>query len=562
MILKMHVNTHGWIASGHAALRRVKSGSGSNHDCMWCAMSVTAKHCKVVLVSLLGLAGSCAVEASTNGATMHSRTATAQAAVEAVVSNLGVKAAVATSNIGEVGKAAYRRTKIEYVDDVSVLRSECSLLNEWCMLDATGTLVRTVPVLQATALACAGAGVLRYGRDIAVLSRAFMDTDRNGFAALLSLAFGAADVKRINTWMDTVPGSGMAGGWNHRIKHGHDIAALVTVFKEHDAKGAAAWLTHVALRDFWTPHGIPYLPVGSATVFDWLTSAGVPRDVAASMLSVNVWQIMGAIMAYHSARNMVQYVRDELDEREAKRLFDRAEKLYVCGDYQAANECYEEMLALVPKHKPVVELWTALRFYDMAMNTAADQALWRQHMLRTYNAASSVVRKLSRKDETVVYGGAELSMRGLAVVTMAAAWAGVLGEKDTYTFQGVLSSGIDDLVAVANGLRGRRLLPSRPFSAVANDVLALHLMYSSPFALSTSISPDVLHKRVVTTLETCGAAETEQAGYATNLLNGFRLRYPLGVDRGAEGNTNDGQLPLAGFPPADRVSHAATTNAN
>lgn len=60
---------------------------------------------------------------------------------------------------------------------------------------------------------------------------------------------------QLSLWMDTV--AGHAGGWYHRVKHGHDFAANVElVYKNFGAEGVVQYPVEIA-KDALTPHGVP-----------------------------------------------------------------------------------------------------------------------------------------------------------------------------------------------------------------------------------------------------------------------------------------------------------------
>lgn len=124
------------------------------------------------------------------------------------------------------------------------------------------------------------AGVFTNADDITRFTRDLMDNDNAAIQQWLRKVFSPEEAREISLWMDTSPGAEYAGGWAHRLEHGHDISALVELSNEYGLTGAIEWTNHVWLRDFWTPHGVPYLPSGSGTVYDWLVSAGVAPQTA------------------------------------------------------------------------------------------------------------------------------------------------------------------------------------------------------------------------------------------------------------------------------------------
>jgi hypothetical protein len=65
--------------------------------------------------------------------------------------------------------------------------------------------------------------------------------------------FAPTDLSR---WMDTV--NGHAGGWFHRVQHGHDFFSNVgDVFEKFGAKGVAQYPFEL-LKDLTTAHGLEF----------------------------------------------------------------------------------------------------------------------------------------------------------------------------------------------------------------------------------------------------------------------------------------------------------------
>ena len=62
--------------------------------------------------------------------------------------------------------------------------------------------------------------------------------------------------------IDTVPGKEIAGGFGHRLEYGHDLDALSDVYEGYGLQGIFAWAHHAG-QDFFTSHGIPFVPDGS-----------------------------------------------------------------------------------------------------------------------------------------------------------------------------------------------------------------------------------------------------------------------------------------------------------
>ena len=67
----------------------------------------------------------------------------------------------------------------------------------------------------------------------------------------------------------------------------------------------------------------------------------------------------------------------------------------------------------------------------------------------------------------------------------------------------------------------------RPFSAIANEALALNLLTANPFRLPTVHTPLTVHRRIKDTLYEISKIKGDEGDYAKELLNGFNSKYPL-----------------------------------
>lgn len=181
------------------------------------------------------------------------------------------------------------------------------------------------------------------------------------------------------------------------------------------------------------------------------------------------------------------------------------------------------MLSYVPD-KPEIAIWTSMNYLrcaqqnDMKENRTAN-------LFRAYQLADSVRIKLIKDKSIPYYGGIRLSLRGLATTIMATSCIGILGKENITAIKGIIASGIDDLMKMSNSLKQH--LNLRPFSAIANEALALNLLTASPFVLSTVHTPLTIHNRISESLQILSAEKDIEGGYAQNLLEGFNKKYPL-----------------------------------
>ncbi|MFK7823583.1 MAG: hypothetical protein AB8G05_05475 [Oligoflexales bacterium] len=96
----------------------------------------------------------------------------------------------------------------------------------------------------------------------------------------------------LSLWMDTY--NGHIGGFDHRVKHGHDFAAnIVDVYDNFGLHGVAQYPFEL-FKDFTTPHGIP-IPASEFAVHNSILSA----RKATHWLSLNAADILtGGLAAY------------------------------------------------------------------------------------------------------------------------------------------------------------------------------------------------------------------------------------------------------------------------
>ncbi len=313
------------------------------------------------------------------------------------------------------------------------------------------------------------------------------------------------------------------GGVTHRVKHGHDIDALVELAQNHNMAGVFEWLNHVVLRDFWTPTGIPYLPTGSDSIYHWLIANGVGKTSAAGLLSINAWQAMALLMLYRSSKKMYKFIREQIDNRKARKFFDRGQELENSGDFIASNECYDKVLGYSMEN-PHINLWFAMKFFHKGQQETQNE-LTKQHFLRCYTTANGARLKLT-EDQTMPYqGGIKISLRGMLTTIMASSWVSISQDGSAESIKGAIASGVEDLIKMANKLKDRLL--ARPFSGIANEVLALKLLMSAPFDIPTSQTPLTIRNSILNTLNELTKEESHIGDYAKTLKKGIERQYPL-----------------------------------
>ncbi|HWP93531.1 MAG TPA: hypothetical protein VNN20_15165 [Thermodesulfobacteriota bacterium] len=88
-----------------------------------------------------------------------------------------------------------------------------------------------------------------------------------------------------------------------------------------------------------------------------------------------------------------------------------------------------------------------------------------------------------------------------------------------------MNSGVDDLLKTANYLKDKWF--ERPFSAIANEALALNLLMASPFNLGSTYTPLYVRNRIANTLGQIASKDDEAGMYSRELLESFKRKYPL-----------------------------------
>lgn len=415
-------------------------------------------------------------------------------------------------------KIAAIKGKGLFKDDVERISDECVLLNQWTLPGVPQ------PVLHSAILSAAGIGVL-FNEDTIIQLTSAMDSKGSIFEKILELFFDRVEIEQISKWIDTIPGANfIGGGVTHRILHGHDINSLIELMKSHDLAGALEWFNHIALQDFWTSAGIPYLPIGSGNIFDWLMSLGFGPEAAADLLSVNCAEVLGLLMIYRSSKFFYTLIKEQVKEKKAKDLWNRAIELEQLGDFDAANKCFDQVLSYAPD-KTEIAIWTSLNYLRCAQQKDMKEER-KSNLFRSYQLADSVRLKLTNEDKSIpYYGGIKLSLRGLSATIMASSCNSILGKDNIHAIKGILASGVEDFIKMANSLKQK--LNSRPFSAIANEALALNLLTANPFALSTVHTPLTIHKRINDALQNLSAVRGEEGDYAKKLFDGFNKKYPL-----------------------------------
>lgn len=321
--------------------------------------------------------------------------------------------------------------------------------------------VRVRPILTAAAMGATGAGILagNNDEDLSRITRHIFDGDQLigglGSDAMASL-IGAEQVQSINAWMDTVPGSGvMGGGWLHRLQHGHDLEAVAEIYKQYGFEGASQALYHIYGRDFFTPAGIPILPVGSNEVHQFLTGQlGLSPLAAADLLSITFAELLGtalsgvfAVVTLVRLSNLVKSIRDN---NRIKDLVYRAQDVIKQGDMVTASGLLQQAMIIRP-HDGI------LKFIHASVKHRAGDTL------QAHFAFNEVVQSMAADEPLIKIEGSQLSLRGIAAAG-ALSTSNCLMRSEQYQNSwrdhviGVAKAGITAFERVAEQLIDRRFI--------------------------------------------------------------------------------------------------------
>lgn len=384
----------------------------------------------------------------------------------------------------------------------------------------------------------AASGVLANSTEITRFTRAVMDHDQSVVQEMFRKVFSPEEAREISAWMDRAPGYEMAGGWAHRLHHGHDLSAMMELHKEYGLVGVAEWANHVWMRDFWTPHGVPYLPTGSGSVYNWLVDYGVSPSNAMSILSINaaeaatgllfvsagsrVWSGASKLMANYryskELRNIKELAGNNLHEEALKQL----DRLQI---YANQNASYNLKLDLA--------------LFCLGMSLQPNNPLATAWGHRAFRISEQLVTSATNiPDRTEYQGGTEISFVGLAGTVAITAFApyaqtanadlGIITEKAKLAVYEYLQTARKQNKG-GWAMKGRRIMGYRPYSAMTNQYLALELALSvgSLTRPTVGLDPLVIRNELLRTLHETKKLECESADFLDRMEVAIRRVYPL-----------------------------------
>ena len=387
--------------------------------------------------------------------------------------------------------------------------------------------------------AAAAAGVVQNAAEVTRFTRGLMDNDSAGVQELLRRVFNPEQAKEISAWMDRVPGTEFSGGYAHRLFHGHDLNAMYELMQDHGAVGAAEWANHVWLRDFWTPHGVPYLPTGSGTVYSWLMDMGVTPSTAMSLLSVNAAEAAGGMLAFYSVQRAVRGSKAFARARRYRQAVNEVEKLAQRGmEADAIFKVADIETFLDSRPAPHLRLDLALFCLEQGYKSSANHAVsWGTH---AFEIASSLCRPIEGFPKVIPYhGGTKVSFHGIAAYVTASAYASLVQRRDSdwTSIAPRLEFGIDQFLAVSDQQANRISIPGlekpapgyRPYSALTNQLLALELVTAFGPLFGTTSDPIAIRRRMDESLRKLAKDSGPSGELATRISRALGRVYPWGA---------------------------------
>ncbi|MCG5528045.1 MULTISPECIES: hypothetical protein [Halorhodospira] len=383
----------------------------------------------------------------------------------------------------------------------------------------------------------AATGVFANSDEISQFTRAYMDHDHAALQNLLRNVFDPDEAQAISLWMDTDPSSPIAGGWAHRVHHGHDLNAMMTLMDEHGHIGVIEWANHVWLRDFWTPHGVPYLPAGSGSVYDWLVERGVSPSTAMGLLTVNAAEVTSGLLALYSGRRLLRGIDKIRSARLYKKALDEIEALSEEGSEEAALRRIDETEAFSSTEPaPHLRLHLALFCLGKSQTTSAESAT--EWGVRAFSIAADLCRSSSHLPAEVPYhGGTQVSFQGIAATVMASACSAHIQSsqlRPSY-ISNRINFGIKRFLEISERqcrpkrleVQGKPAWGYRPFSALTNQLLALELALAQGSLYSIDVNPLTIRRKLNELLHQLQTDSGPSASLAENIESNVLRLYPI-----------------------------------
>lgn len=301
-----------------------------------------------------------------------------------------------------------------------------------------------------------------------------------GHQALSERLFGY-DYNSLHKWIDTIPGSSVAGGYGHRVEHGHSIEVISEIYRTEGLEGVLVWAQHVG-QDVFSTHGVPV--VKGAELARWIEAEGLAKRGQALMLvSLNAVELAAMFLSFAFALRLAGWIGQLQRRRKVKRACRGAERARANGDLDGVIAQYAKALAL-SRNDPMISMalgWTYLQLD----RPAAESFLYFRR----------AAEELAIEDRLVELQGVSVSLRGIAYLLSLVGAQQVLGDEARAAgwreelermVRGAISSfelaAISQLDRPSIRLADRELAwRPRPLSGAANYYLAARTVAAVPF---------------------------------------------------------------------------------
>jgi len=452
-----------------------------------------------------------------------------------LASDLGDQASEASASAKEKLQSAIERTDRESAlansDSLDRLRASDNPL--------IAMETRHVPahVTQSMIFLAASAGVFQNATEISRFTRDLMDHDQAAVQQWLRRVFSPEQAREISIWMDTAPASEYAGGWAHRLHHGHDLSAMATLTQEHGFVGTAEWMNHVWLRDFWTPHGVPYLPAGSGTVYEWLIDLGLSPSTAMSVLSLNAAETASGVLIFFSAMRAKRVFGSISRARKYRSSLNQVVALVEEGSESEALRLVGEIETFAEK-SGAEHLRLDLAGFCLSLShkdNTERSAKWGD---KAFMIAYDLCRSSASFPKVVDYhGGTKVSFQGLAaqIIVSSLSCRAQLQAPDLSNAADRVDFGIRRLLEVSVEqskhsnihIGGKALAGYRPYSALTNQIIALELSLALGSLYRTGTDPASIRAKMMQIINEIGLQGRPHAEFADRLGRNMETIYPV-----------------------------------
>ena len=382
----------------------------------------------------------------------------------------------------------------------------------------------------------AASGVFANSDEITRFTRDLMDNDRAAVQQWLRRVFDPEEAIEISLWMDTSPGSEITGGWAHRVHHGHDTSALFTLTQDYGATGAIEWANHVWLRDFWTPNGVPYLPAGSGSVYEWLVNAGLSPQTAMSLLTVNAAEAATGLLFFTSGRRMYKGYKTYKGARAYRKNLSIINS-FVKEDCEHQAFDLVEQMELLNDHEHVPHLRLDLAMFCLGRSFQVDSVYRKRWGCYAFTIGRDLCRYSTHYPTQIPYhGDTKVSFQGLAATVMASAYSshvqienldwGHVSERIQFGIKRFLELGKEQNKPKIE-VKNNKLMGYRPYSALTNQLLALELSMACGTLHAIKTDPLAIRRTMKETLSNLKKDGMEHEQMAVSIEKNLDRIYPL-----------------------------------